>query len=83
MPPFKSGLNQQLLGAWSGFRGTASIVFAIMTVINPAATDNDIFHIVFFIVLFSIMIQGTLTPLLLKKLDITDKDADVMRTFDD
>lgn len=83
LAPFRSNLKQLLLVSWAGMRGAASIVFAIMTVINPAVTDNDIFHIVFFIVLFSILLQGTLLPLFAKKLDMTDDDSDVMKTFTD
>lgn len=81
--PFKSNLRQLLLVSWAGMRGAASIVFAIMAVMNPATTDNDIFHIVFFIVLFSILLQGTLLPILSKKLDMTDDTADVLKTFTD
>ena len=56
--------------SWAGLRGAASIVFAIMTVISLAHVDNDIFHIVMFIVLFSILIQGSLIPFVSKKLII-------------
>ncbi len=83
LTPFKSNINQQLLVSWAGMRGAASIVFAIMAVINPATTDNDIFHIVFFIVLFSILFQGTLIPFVAKKLNMTDSKSDVMKTFND
>ena len=83
LTPFKSPVRQQLLVSWAGMRGAASIVFAMMAVINPAVTDNDIYHIVFFIVLFSILLQGTLIPLLSKKLDMTDDASDVMKTFTD
>lgn len=83
LSPFKSKLNQQLLVSWAGMRGAASIVFAIMAVIDPALKDNDIFNIVFFIVLFSILLQGTLIPFLAKKLDMTDNESDVMKTFTD
>ena len=81
--PFKSSFDQQILVAWSGMRGAASIVFAIMAVINPAVTHNDIFHIVFFIVLFSILVQGTLLPIAARWLHMTDEGADVMKTFND
>ncbi len=80
---FRCKLNQQMLVAWSGLRGAASIVFAIMTVVHPAVMDNDIFHIVFFIVLFSILIQGTLIPLISKRLDMIDYSEDVMKSFTD
>ena len=83
LSPFKSSLRQMTLVSWAGMRGAASIVFAIMAVINPASIDNDIFHIVFFIVLFSILLQGSLIPVLARKLGMTDADADVMKTFTD
>ena len=83
LSPFKSKLRQQMIVSWTGLRGAASIVFAIMTVVSPAFTNNDIFHIVFFIVLFSILIQGSLIPFFAKKLDMTDENADVMKTFTD
>lgn len=51
LTPFKSKLSQQLLVSWSGLRGAASIVFAIMATM-AVKTENDIFHIVFMIVLF-------------------------------
>lgn len=81
--PFKSSLRQQLLVSWAGMRGAASIVFAIMVVIDPVSTNHDIFHMVFFIVLFSILLQGTLLPWVAKLLGMTDPDADVMKTFND
>ena len=46
-------------------------------------TKNDIFHIVFCIVLFSILLQGSLLPLVSRKLDMLDSDGDVMKTFTD
>lgn len=83
LTPFKSSKGQKLLVSWAGMRGAASIVFAIMAVINSVNMRNDIFHIIFFIVLFSILIQGTLIPLAAKKFNMTDNDIDVMSTFND
>lgn len=80
--PFKSSLSQQLLVAWSGLRGAASIVFAIMAEM-AVNTENDLFHIVFMIVLFSILLQGSLLPLVARKLDMIDEKGDVMKTFND
>ena len=83
LTPFKSTLEQKLLVSWAGLRGAASIVFAIMATINPAVTDNDIFHMVFFIVIFSILFQGTLVPYVSRLLNMNDDRYDVMRTFND
>ena len=83
LTPFRSKLNQQFLVAWSGLRGAASIVFAIMVMTSPVKTDNDIFHIVFCIVLFSILLQGSLIPVFARKLNMIDSDSDVLKTFTD
>lgn len=83
LSPFKCSINQQLLVAWSGLRGAASVVFAIMATISPLYTKNDIFHIVFCIVLFSIMLQGSLLPFVAKKLKMIDKNENIMKTFTD
>ena len=79
---FKGKISQQLLVSWAGLRGAASIVFAIMAEM-AVETENDVFHIVFMIVLFSILLQGSLLPLVAKKLDMIDEKGDVMKTFND
>ena len=81
--PSKGTLNQKLLVSWAGLRGAASIVFAIMATVNPTYMKNDIFHIVFFIVLFSISLQGSLIPFMAKKLNMIDEEGNVMKTFSD
>ena len=83
MIPFKSPWRQQVLIAFSGLRGATSIVFAIMAVVDEAYTKSDLFHIVFCIVLISIGVQGTLLPVVAKKLDMIDDNENVMKTFND
>ena len=83
LTPFGCGLKQQLFISWTGLRGAAAIVFAVMTVNSPAMTENDIFHIVFLIVLFSILVQGSLIPKAARMLDMINADGDVMKTFTD
>ncbi len=83
LTPFRCPIRQQLLISLAGLRGAASIVFAIVAQVSAAHLGNDIFHIVFFIVLFSISLQGTLIPFAAKKLGMTDENSDVMKTFSD
>ena len=83
MKPFRCKWNQQLFISWGGLRGAASIVFAALAKISPVSTSYDVFHITFFIVLFSILIQGSLIPYMAKKLDMIDADEDVLKTFTD
>ncbi len=83
MLPFKCKLNQIAFVSWSGLRGAASIVFAVMAIMGAPNMQIDLYHIVFFIVLFSILIQGSLLPLAAKKLNMIDDKADVLKTFTD
>lgn len=83
LQPLKSPWNKQVLVSWAGMRGAASIVFAIFAVMHTAAPSHDIFHMVFFIVLFSILLQGSLLPVLARRLDMIDDNADVRKTFTD
>ena len=82
LTPFGSKFSQQLTVSWAGLRGAASIVFAVMATMN-SNTGYDIFHMVFFIVLFSILLQGSLLPFVSGKLSMIDEHADVMKTFSD
>lgn len=83
LAPFRCKRNQRLLISFSGLRGASSIVFAIIAAIHPINTSMDVFHIVFCIVLFSILVQGTLLPFVAKKLDMMDDTMDVRKTFTD
>lgn len=81
--PARCKIPQMLLVSFAGLRGAASIVFAIMATVDDAYMQHDVFHIVFCIVLFSILFQGSFIPLAAKKLDMIDADADVLKTFND
>jgi len=81
--PFGALNNQKLLVSWAGLRGAASIVFAIMVSIAQLPLENDLFHIVFTVVLLSISLQGSLLPIVSKKADMIDDEENVMRTFTD
>ena len=83
LTPFRCPFNQQILVSLCGLRGAASIVFAVMVTVSPVNTNNDVFHIVFCIVLFSILFQGSLLPIAAKKLDMIDENGNVLKTFTD
>ena len=83
LTPFKVPIKQQLFISWVGLRGAASIVFAILAVTHKAFLESDIFHIVFFIALFSVSIQGTLIATIARKLDLVDDETIVLKTFND
>ena len=84
LAPFKKyPLKQIGLVSFVGLRGAASIVFAIMILTSGLPLENDIFDIVFCIVLISIALQGSLIPAAAKVFSMNDDNADVMRTFSD
>ena len=83
LKPFKAPLNQQAVISFAGLRGAASIVFAIMTAVSPAYGEERLFHIVFCVVLLSILFQGTLLPRVSKLCNMIDDNENVLKTFND
>lgn len=83
MAPFGGRWQQKALVSFAGLRGAASIVFAITATVSQNYIKDDIFHIVFGIVLLSIAFQGTLIPWLSGRLGMIDEELDVRKTFTD
>ena len=81
--PFKYSLKEKLFISWVGLRGAASIVFAIYATTYGVNMKYDIFHIVFFVALFSVSLQGSLLPKVAQKLDLVDNNTLVLKTFND
>ena len=81
--PFRASFRQCTLVSFAGLRGAASIVFAIMVIAQGVVLENDLFHIVFLVSLFSVAIQGSLLPMVARKLDMVDNDNDIRKTFND
>ncbi len=77
-----SSLQQKLVVSWAGIRGAASIVFAIVAV-SSVQLQNDLFHIIFTIVLLSLALQGGLMPMVAIRTNMYDPHGDVMKTFTD
>lgn len=55
----KVTLNQKVFISWVGLRGAVPIVFATHPLLECVSKSDKIFHIVFFIVLTSVLLQGT------------------------
>lgn len=80
---FKLPINQQSFISFVGIRGAASIAFSIYAVTSSAQLP-DIFHIVFIVVLFSIIFQGSFIPFMAKKLNmIAVKPEHKLKSLDD
>lgn len=84
LTPFKVDFKKQLLVMWAGLRGAASIAFAIFVMgSNIEGINYDVFHIVFFLAITSILFQGTFLPIIARKLDLVDSNENVLKTFND
>lgn len=83
LKPLGCSTRQCLLTSWAGLRGAASSVFATMVAASGIAMSGDIYHIVFTVSLFSVAVQGTLLPMVARKLDMIDEGENVWKTFND
>ncbi len=57
--PFRMNLNKKILISWVGLRGAVPIILATFPLLANISHAQTIFYIVFFIVLTSVLIQGT------------------------
>jgi len=71
----KATFNQKLFISWVGLRGAVPIVFATYPLLEGIDKSDKIFHIVFFIVLTSVLLQGTTLYPLAKWLNLEEKVA--------
>ena len=83
LTPFHYNMKKQLLIDWVGFRGAASIAFSIMAVASIPTLENDLFHIVFLVSFFSVLIQGSLLPRIAHWLDLVETEESILKTFTD
>lgn len=74
--PFKMPFKDQIFVSWCGLRGAVPIVFATNALLADIPVANEIFIIVFFVVLTSMLIQGTTFFKVGKKLELTKKEED-------
>jgi cell volume regulation protein A len=68
--PVKLGLPDKAFLSWAGLRGAAPIVLATFPALAGIPQAQTIFNIVFFVVLASVLIQGTSTRLAARLLGV-------------
>ncbi|MEL6152448.1 MAG: potassium/proton antiporter, partial [Bacteroidota bacterium] len=88
LAPFKRvDRSQKLFVSWVGLRGAVPIVFATYPLLEGVEKSDTIFHLVFFIVFTSILLQGTTLYPLAKWLQLEEKvskkQARAIRLSDD
>lgn len=71
--PFRVPIREQAFIAWCGLRGAVPIVLATYPLIEGLPRAKEYFNIVFYVVLFSAMLQGTTIPFVAKRLNLYEK----------
>lgn len=70
--PFRNiNIRSRLYVSWVGLRGAVPIIFATYPVVADIEGSHQIFNIVFFITLLSLMVQGTTLPVFARKLRLS------------
>ena len=65
-------VKEKIMISWIGLRGAVPIILAIFPLTVGIEKGNSIFNLVFFIVLTSILLQGTAIPIVAKWLNLED-----------
>ena len=56
--------------AWVGLRGAVPIILATFPLVSEVPGAHRIFNVVFFIVLTSVLLQGTTLPIVARRLGV-------------
>ena len=81
LAPFKKVSKQaKIFVSWVGLRGAVPIIFATYPFVAGVPHAKEIFNIVFFITIVSLVVQGTSVPYAAKLLGLTSVDDD-RKTF--
>jgi cell volume regulation protein A len=71
LPFGRLGHRERLLVSWAGLRGAVPIILAIYPLTQGLGSSQTIFDIVFFVVILSVLLQGTTVGWLAKRLHLT------------
>lgn len=75
------GTRSKLFISWVGLRGAVPIIFATYPVVASIEGASQIFNIVFFVTLISLLVQGTTVITAARKLDLIDTTAETDDDF--
>lgn len=70
LAPFGFSLREMLFVSWAGLRGAVPIVLATFPIVAGVPGAQDIFNIVFFVVLISSLIQGPTLGIVARRLGV-------------
>jgi potassium/hydrogen antiporter len=70
--PMRIGLRDKTMVGWVGLRGAVPIILATFPLLAGIPAAETIFNVVFFIVLTSVLVQGTSIPLVARWLGVDE-----------
>jgi cell volume regulation protein A len=79
LPFRKLSMQAKTYTSWVGLRGAVPIIFATYTLTADIDKAPEIFNIVFFVTLVSLMLQGTTIPVVARWLHLADKPEEKNR----
>ena len=74
--PSRLTRGERLFVTWSGLKGAVPILLASLAVVAHTEDANQIYGIVFVVVLFSVVVQGTLVPRVAERLGVPMTDVE-------
>lgn len=81
LPFRKLSFKARVFISWVGLKGATPIIFAIFTVVADIPGSDQIFNIVFFITMISMLVQGMSIPAVARKLNLALPQEKVPETF--
>ena len=81
LPFRKLSFRARVFISWVGLKGATPIIFAIFTVVADIPGSGQIFNIVFFITMVSMLIQGMSIPAVARKLNLALPQEKAPETF--
>lgn len=81
LPFRKLTFRARVFISWVGLKGATPIIFAIFTVVSGIPGSEQIFNIVFFITMLSMLVQGMSIPAVARKLNLALPQDKTPETF--